>query len=431
MRASEYVIQFMGCMLQSVPVAFLVFLPFSSDKLRIGGKKLWLVLSLGLTVYGSLFVLYIGLIFHQSTVEQLLNRADMMTFGGLVAGMVFAFWNIKSRWSSKFFIALLDIFYAALIFVFSTIIINKILFVQTVDRMPYSPYNLLTLSVATAATLPFMWRIMSVSMKDLMETMDRRQMIRSCIYIGVELILFCVFIFVLPSFMNVRFLICVACYGASSILAMFSFIREVHTVKTQLQMEERLHTMDVEYAAIQSGIDEMRHFRHDMRHHFNVIGTLNSEKRYDELSGYLKQYTQVYENFEDECLSLDPMVNTLLKYYVERCRRENIKVHTDIQIRQALAFNLTDMTVLLGNCLENAINACLELPQDDREIWIDMAQTHGILLLCVENNCKNAGTQTPSPGKRRHARDFRLDQKKYSYGLENICLLYTSDAADE
>lgn len=415
-----FIIHFLGCVFQAGPIAFLIFRPFDRSELKIWGKRLTALLLTVLVMYGCIFALYVDIIFPVLSPETVQVRANMATFAALVAGSVFAFWNIKASMVKKVFVLLIDVYYATLIYTFSSFIMNQLLFSWDTSVAPYSIYNIFTLAFLELVTMPFMWHIMSVNMKNFIGFIDHHQIFRSCIYIGIELLLFSVFIFAMPEFDTIHVVIIVVCYGVSNVLALFSFISEVNTIKQQYQMEERLRSIDVEYASIQAGIEEMVRLRHDMRHHLSIIGTLNAEERYEELTQYLKQYTQVYESFENEKLSDDSRLNTILKYYLERCRQKNIRVNTCVQLRDPLTLDFTDMTVLLGNCLENAINACLLIPVEQRYIQIKIVQVRRMLLIYVENSCdstKSASSQSQSPDT--EPKEPVLGKKR-GYGLGSI-----------
>lgn len=57
-----------------------------------------------------------------------------------------------------------------------------------------------------------------------------------------------------------------------------------------------------------------------------------------------------------------------------------------------LRFDVIDLTVLLGNLMENAIDACRKLPADkDRFLRIWVRQENVSLLLQIENACPDDG----------------------------------------
>ena len=63
-------------------------------------------------------------------------------------------------------------------------------------------------------------------------------------------------------------------------------------------------------------------------------------------------------------------------------------VETRLRVPEQLPFEETDLCVILANALENAIHACQELPEDQRQIYLSVELTENRrLLISVENPC--------------------------------------------
>ncbi|MBS5523577.1 MAG: sensor histidine kinase [Clostridiales bacterium] len=418
MSLADYAIQFAGALIQSAPVALFLFLPFEKYELKISGRRLYIIVGVFLAAYALIFTMYIQILqplpLSRNDIQE---KANIMTTLGLGIWAVFGLWNIKLKGIKKLFILLVDIYYEAIVYTLSSLVIHQLLFPELLDRTPYTSYNLCTLLGATAVTFPLMWNIMSVKLRELIKLMDSRQLQRSCMFMGAELFLYCIFMFFMPSFDGIAALITILCYIIGNVLALCSFLGEIHTVKKQIQMEEKIRMFDLEYASIKMNIEEMARFRHDMRHHFGVIAALNTEGKSEELGRYLKRYVNAYEGFENDQICDYPLINTILKYYMERCKRENIKTETAVNLREDLGFDFMDMTVLLGNCFENAINACCRLPEQERFICIKMMKMKGSLLIYIENSC-DRGTAALDEKRWGTLPPMR---KRHGYGTGSIC----------
>ena len=376
-------------------------------------------MSAGLIIYALIFSLYIGTIYPVFSDAEIQMRANLFTFFGLALGGIFGLINITHKGLKKFLVLLADIYYEAVIYTISSLVMSQLLFFNVSDKKePYTVYNVCTLLAVTAATAPIMWRIMAVKLRDVLSLMNNRQLRRSCILMSAELILYIFFIFLMPSFKGPVAPLMISCCMLSNVLSLYSFLGEVHMARVQMQMEEKLRMFDLEYASIKSNIEEMSRFRHDMRHHFDIIATLNTEGRSEELGLYLKKYVRAYESFEESQICGYPQMNTILKYYLERCSRENIRIKTKINLNEKLELDAVDVTVLMGNCLENAINACLELPEEDRYVSIEMMKMNENLLIYLENSCRPGRSAKAS--ERSRQKQF-LRGRWHGYGTDSIC----------
>ena len=302
-------------------------------------------------------------------------------------GVVLALINVKERLCKRFLVLLLVIYYAAMIYSFSTLLVFRF-FPQVLPAIyPYSSYNLMLLGTFTILTFPVLYWFMGVRMREILEVVDAARIIRACIYVAVELVLYVIFLNLSGgNWLSMNFYMLV-CYCISNIIMMYMFFSEIQMAWKSAVMEEKLRIFELKYQSIDNSIQETQRFRHDLRHHLGIISTLNSQGSKEELSAYLNKYIRVYEGLEEEILCDYPLVNTILKYYIERAVRENIRVTNNIILHKDLGFDFMDMTVLMGNSLENAIEANLYLPVDQRWLYIEMTKVKGTMLILIENSC--------------------------------------------
>lgn len=82
-------------------------------------------------------------------------------------------------------------------------------------------------------------------------------------------------------------------------------------------------------------------------------------------------------------------------------------MHLDVQIPRELSVTAADLYILLGNTLDNAIEACAALPPEQREINIKLKTHNRILFYEIEN------PYAPSYGN-------RVRGGLHGYGLQNV-----------
>lgn len=99
-------------------------------------------------------------------------------------------------------------------------------------------------------------------------------------------------------------------------------------------------------------------------------------------------------------------VNAILNHEVQRAHASGVKLQLNIHIPPQLSISALDLSVILGNTLDNAIEACENLPQSQRVVHVMLRQQNQMLFYSVEN-----------------AYDGSLPKKtgKYhGYGLKNV-----------
>ena len=327
----ELLQQSAGFLIQTLPIAFIFFAAFGREKLHLGGRGLYLTIGSALFVFAMMFTGIMGA-FSQAGYDQgeIQRWADMYFSGVLVLGVVLALINVKERLCKRFLVLLLVIYYAAMIYSFSTLLVFRF-FPQVLPAIyPYSSYNLMLLGIFTILTFPVLYWFMGVRMREILEVVDAARIIRACIYVAVELVLYVIFLNLSGgNWLSMNFYMLV-CYCISNIIMMYMFFSEIQMAWKSAVMEEKLRIFELKYQSIDNSIQETQRFRHDLRHHLGIISTLNSQGSKEELSAYLNKYIRVYEGLEEEILCDYPLVNTILKYYIERAVRENIRVTNNI-----------------------------------------------------------------------------------------------------
>ena len=125
-------------------------------------------------------------------------------------------------------------------------------------------------------------------------------------------------------------------------------------------------------------------------------------------------------------VTLNPMFDTILSYYINEAEQNGIRVRQKIEIQEYYAFEYMDMTVLLGNALENAVEACVRSEAPAPFISIDLFQVKRQLLIQIENTCESGGMlpgREPGSSKRGRIsgygiRSMRMIVEKYHGDME-------------
>ena len=82
-------------------------------------------------------------------------------------------------------------------------------------------------------------------------------------------------------------------------------------------------------------------------------------------------------------------VNALLNYYTQVTDANNTKLTLDIELPDRLSVSDVDLCSVIGNILENATLACLEIPEEERFIELSVSVDHDTVLYIVATNSFN------------------------------------------
>ena len=114
---------------------------------------------------------------------------------------------------------------------------------------------------------------------------------------------------------------------------------------------------------VQNIYQTMRAWRHDYHNHMQSIKALLSMGKKEELSDYL-------DNLEKDLDSIDIAIRTgnvgldaILSSKVSIARKNNIEVNCTAKVPQELTVSDVHLCAIVGNLMDNAIEACEKIPQ--------------------------------------------------------------------
>lgn len=184
----------------------------------------------------------------------------------------------------------------------------------------------------------------------------------------------------------------------------------------QRQMKRQL-AMQVEHLRqINRKVEESSKLRHDFRHHLRTLMTLSEEGRKEELENYIRGITEITEGTRLGRLTDNVELDALVQYYSNLAQSNDILFRTRLQLPARLDFPIVDLCGLLGNLLENAVEACQRQQTGDKTIFIAGRQQDGQLEFVIDNSFD---------GRLRTRGGKYLSSKRNDFGLGVSSVLET------
>ena len=138
------------------------------------------------------------------------------------------------------------------------------------------------------------------------------------------------------------------------------------------------------YKQLQAHIDETRKAHHDLKHHLTVIQSFIETGEKEKLTDYVSQYKS---SLPDDTIVFcgNFAINSLLWYYLGIAKNEGVHVDVNIELPVATGISDTDLCIIFGNSIENAIEACRKL-SGERYIRIYSKLTGKLLTITIDNS---------------------------------------------
>ena len=163
-----------------------------------------------------------------------------------------------------------------------------------------------------------------------------------------------------------------------------------------------------QYDEIRAIYLDMRGWRHDYHNHLQVMKAELAAGQLAELSAYLDDLEADLDRVDTYVKSGNLMVDAILNSKLSLAERDGVSVTCKARVPDALTVDDVDLCVILGNLLDNAIEACAALPADGRWLRVYVAARGSQLYASIQNSA----VEDPSFNQRNY-----ISEKRGNHGL--------------
>ena len=176
--------------------------------------------------------------------------------------------------------------------------------------------------------------------------------------------------------------------------AMFAVSRAA-VLRTQNELlQTQVAAEQDHYAALAANYEDIRRLRHDIDNHLYSMKALLADGRSEEAAQYAEE---VYEARQEASRSLPGCENTVVSSFVLHKQQElserGISLKLNVILPKLTGITDLDLICALGNLLDNAAEACAEIP--DAEVNLELRCVAPYLHMRVTNPCFPEGKEKP------------------------------------
>lgn len=190
---------------------------------------------------------------------------------------------------------------------------------------------------------------------------------------------------------------------------------------SQLKLEK--YQMNQEFSdELSVKADQLDKLKQEFDKHFSTIQESLYQENYDGLKEYLDSITGHIESSNDIIITNHYIISSLLQSKKSICDKLNISLDLDINFSKIYRLSDLDTIILLGNILDNAIEANEKVEEDKRYINLTMKQLKSYLKI----SCENPFSKVPVE-KKGVLLTTKPDKEFHGIGLSNVkdtCLKY-------
>lgn len=152
-------------------------------------------------------------------------------------------------------------------------------------------------------------------------------------------------------------------------------------------IENRLITQEIKYKeqyyqALEQNQQEMREMRHNLNNQIlgfkHQLSKMTEEEADDLLKEMKREKTKIYTE--------NPILHSIIADKVQKAKQNGIeKIQIEIRVPKKLSIQSGDLGIIIGNLMDNAIEANMVLKEEMRYLKVNIAYLQKNLLLKIEN----------------------------------------------
>ena len=168
------------------------------------------------------------------------------------------------------------------------------------------------------------------------------------------------------------------------------------------------------YAEVENMYRQMRGWRHDYRNHIQVLKSYADMGALDDIKRYLDALDTDLNTVDMALKTGNKMTDVILNSKISLAKSKDIAVTADAHVAVALTTAEIDLCIIIGNLFDNAIEANMELPKEERmiRVYMDMKNTQLYMSFTNRTAVKKQRTE--------NGRFLTSKGKGHGYGLVRI-----------
>ncbi len=170
-------------------------------------------------------------------------------------------------------------------------------------------------------------------------------------------------------------------YGGSfvfsllAVLAAGFYVFGMHRIYLEQKKKECYQAQIMSYRMLEEQYRKMERVRHDFKNHVIALQGFLEKKEWENMKSYFRQLKIAADMEKGEEITGNTAIDALLSQKRKLAEENNISWECDMKITPEGPVDTYDLCVLLGNALDNAIEACERIPDGEARVLMMYAKT--------------------------------------------------------
>lgn len=215
---------------------------------------------------------------------------------------------------------------------------------------------------------------------------------------------------------NIVALFCTLGLYISTFLAFYLYARsqqQNQIIRYQEQAEQQMRSQIKHMDEIIFKQNELRALRHDMNGHLIALKRYFDTRDYESGSHYIETLGEQFQQTAPSINTGNNALDAILSAKRSLAESKGIAFRTSITIQKDLPIAPEDCSVIFGNALDNALEACDRLPEDSEKLIEIFLQQDATSISCKITN-------TAPPNDEKNFATSKADKANHGFGMKNM-----------
>jgi len=153
---------------------------------------------------------------------------------------------------------------------------------------------------------------------------------------------------------------------------------------------------------------------HDLHNHMEILHGYLKQRKLEDAESYLEELRTPIKDIIQTVWTGDEAIDYLINSKLTVMKKEGIQVSTNIEYPHNIKIKGADMTAVLGNLLDNAMEAVIKCRREKRFVNLTIRRINQMLIIKVENSY----AETPQR-KEGQLETTKEDKQHHGWGLKS------------
>ena len=170
-----------------------------------------------------------------------------------------------------------------------------------------------------------------------------------------------------------------------------TMMKQAHAVSEQEALVQQVTLQSQYYEEVNTLYENMRGWSHDYKNHLQALKGFVSLSQYEALENYLEEIDDVTSAMDYLIKTDNTLLDSIVNMKVSYAKSEEVDVDISINLPREIKISDTDLCSLLGNLLDNSLEACQRIYKGNahRFIFLRIEEVRGDLGIRIRNSCEN------------------------------------------